>query len=120
MKVTVIDFGKDAVVYSIEGTTRNELENKLNLFFNSQGLPLKKDKGDEKVYEKGNIIVRILLGVFVKYFKVKLQIEESNGIFTVKMIRNMNYILSGGLAGMQASRKRFAEISDAFKSYFSS
>lgn len=119
MKATLVDFGKDAAVYTLEGTTRNELENKLNLFFTSQGLPLKKDTDNEKVYEKGNKIVRFLFGVFVKYFKVKLQIEESNGIFTVKMIRNMNIILSGGIAGINSSRKKFGELSEAFKTYFS-
>lgn len=119
MKATLVDFGKDAAVYRIEGATRNELENKLNLFFGSQDLPLKKDNGNEKIYEKGNKVVRVLFGVFVKYFKIKLEIEESNGLFTVKMIRNMNLVLSGGLAGIHASRKKFGEISDAFKTYFS-
>jgi len=119
MKATLIDFGKDAAVYTIDGATRNELENKLNLFFGSQDLPLKKDNGNEKIYEKGNKFVRFLFGVFIKYFKVKIQIEESSGTFTVKLIRDMNLILSGGLVGLNASRKKFGEISDAFKMYFS-
>lgn len=118
MQATLVDFGDDSVVYNITGGTREELENKLNLFFSSENLPLKSDNGDEKVYQKGNKTLRILLGVFVKYFKLAVSIKQQDQLFSVRILRDMNLVLSGGLIGINKSRKEFSRISDAFKAYF--
>jgi hypothetical protein len=118
MQATLVDFAKDSVVYNITGATRSELENKLNLFFASEELPLKSDKGDEKTYQKGNKAMRVLFGVFVKYFKVNLSIKEQDGMFSVRILRDMNLVMSGGLVGIKKSRDRFNQLSDAFKVYF--
>ena len=118
MQTTLVDFGNDSVVYNITGTTREELENKLNLFFASESLPLKSDKGDEKIYQKGNKTLRVLLGVFVKYFKLAVSIKQQDEVFSVRILRDMNLVLSGGLIGINKSRKEFARISEAFKAYF--
>lgn len=119
MQITVADFGSESVVYNITQCTREELENRLNLFFASENLPLKSDSPDEKVYRRGNKTLRILLGVFVKYFKISVSIRHQNDLFSVRVVRDMNLILSGGLIGLKASRKEFARITDAFKVYFS-
>ena len=118
MQTTLVDFGNDSVVYNITGTTREELENKLNLFFASESLPLKSDKGDEKIYQKGNKTLRVLLGVFVKYFKLVVSIKQQDEVFSVRILRDMNLVLSGGLIGINKSRKEFARLSEAFKVYF--
>lgn len=119
MQTTLVDFGNDSVVYNITGTTREELENKLNLFFASENLPLKSDKGDEKIYQKGNKTLRVLLGVFVKYFKLAVSIKQQDEVFSVRILRDMNLVLSGGLIGINKSRKEFARLSESFKAYFS-
>ncbi len=119
MQTTLVDFGNDSVVYNITGTTREELENKLNLFFASESLPLKSDKGDEKIYQKGNKTLRVLLGVFVKYFKLAVSIKQQDEVFSVRILRDMNLVLSGGLIGINKSRKEFARLSESFKAYFS-
>ena len=118
MQATLVDFGNDSVVYNITGGTREELENKLNLFFSSENLPLKSDNGDEKVYQKGNKTLRVLLGVFVKYFKLAVSIKQQDQLFSVRILRDMNLVMSGGLIGINKSRKEFSRISDAFKAYF--
>lgn len=119
MQTTLVDFGNDSVVYNITGTTREELENKLNLFFASESLPLKSDKGDEKIYQKGNKTLRVLLGVFVKYFKLAVSIKQQDEVFSVRILRDMSLVLSGGLIGINKSRKEFARLSESFKAYFS-
>lgn len=118
MQTTLVDFGNDSVVYNISGITREELENKLNLFFASEHLPLKSDKPEEKVYQKGNKVLRGLLGVFVKYFKVVVSVRQQDDFFSVRLLRDMNLYMSGGLIGISKSRKEFARISEAFKAYF--
>ena len=118
MQAALVDFSNDTVVFNITDTTREELENKLNLFFSSESLPLKADSGDEKVYQKGNKVMRIVFGVFVKYFKLVVTIKQQDGLFSVKIFRDMSLVLSGWLIGINKSRKEFSRISDAFKAYF--
>lgn len=118
MQATLVDFGNDSVVYNFTGGTREELENKLNLFFASENLPLKSDNGDEKVYQRGNKTLRVLFGVFVKYFKIAVSIKQQDQLLSVRILRDMNLVMSGGLVGINKSRKEFARISDAFKAYF--
>ena len=85
MPATLVDFANDSVIYNITGITKAELENKLNLFFTSQELPLKSDDGNEKAYQKGNKVMRVLFGVFVKYFRVTVSIKEQDGLFSVRL-----------------------------------
>lgn len=118
MQATLVDFGKDSVVFNITGATRSELENKLNLFFASQDIPLKTDKGDEKIYQKGNKVMRILFGVFVKYFKIVATVKQQGDLISVRLVRDMGLAASGGLIGIKKSRDRFNELSEAFKAYF--
>ncbi len=118
MQATLVDFGNDSVVYNITGTTREELENKLNLFFASEKLPLKTEKGEEKTYLRGNKVLRVLFGAFVKYFKVVATVKQQDNLFSVRLLRDMNLAVSGGLIGINKSRKEFARLSEAFKAYF--
>ncbi len=118
MQATLVDFSNDTVVFNITGTSKEELENKLNLFFVSESLPLKKDNGDEKIYQKGNKVMRVLFGVFVKYFRIVVTIKQQGDLFSVRILRDMSLVMSGGLIGINKSRKEFARISDAFKVYF--
>lgn len=118
MKATLVDFSNDTVVYNITGTTRQELENKLNLFFASENLPLKAEKPDEKIYQRGSKVMRIILGVFVKYFKIVVTVKQQDELFSVRIFRDMNLMLSGGLIGIKKSRDEFNRISEAFKAYF--
>src|SRR5688572_13126403 len=117
MQATVVDFGNDSVVFNITGTTKAELDNKLNLFFAAEKLPFKSENGDERVYQRGNKAMRILFGVFVKYFRVVATVRQQNELFSVRLLRDMNLVLSGGLIGIAKSRKEFSRISDAFKAF---
>jgi len=118
MNCTVADFSKEFVVYNITGCSKAELENKINLFFTSENLTLKSDTPDEKIFQKGSKTMRILFGVFVKYFKVIVSIHNQGDMFSVKVFRDMNFFMSGGLIGIKAARKEFERINEAFKVYF--
>jgi hypothetical protein len=115
MTCTIVDFANDSIVYNITDCTKEELDNKLNLFFTSERFVRKSDTGTEKIFQRGNKIARILLGVFVKYFKVAVSVKSEGQLFSVRFKRDMNLALSGGLVGMAASRKEFARLTEAFK-----
>ena len=117
MQATVVDFAKDRVVYNNTGTSKEELENKLNLFFTSEGYKLKSAEGETHTYTKGNRVMRILFGAFVKYHKQSVIIKNEGELFSV-MLHKDSTGMSGGLIGMNQVKKEFARLSDAFKLYF--
>ncbi len=118
MTCKVIDFTKDTVVYHIIGASRAELDNSLTLFFSAENLRMVKDSADEKIFQKGSKIGRLLLGVFIKYFRLAVSVKQENDLFAVEVKRDMNLLASGGLVGLNAARKEFDRLNEAFKNYF--
>ena len=117
MQATVIDFAKDRVIYNMTGCTKEELDNKLNLFFTSEGYTLKSAEGETHTYTKGNRVLRLLLGAFVKYHKQSVIIKNEGELFSV-MLHKDSTGMSGGLIGMNQVKKEFARLAEAFKAYF--
>jgi len=117
MKATVVDFAKDRVIYNITGCTKDELDNKLNLFFTSEGYKLKKAEGEIRMYEKGNRILRILFGAFVKYHKQSVTVRNEGELYSL-LLNKESSGMSGGLIGMNQVKKEFARLTEAFKVYF--
>lgn len=118
MQVSVVDFAKDRVVYNITQCTREELMNKLNLFFTSEGYKQSSTEGDTTYYTKGNRVLRLLFGAFVKYHKQSLNVKQEGDLFSVMLHKDSSGI-SGGLIGMTQVKKEFARLAEAFKAYFS-
>lgn len=119
MQVNVVDFAKDRVIYNMTGCTKEELENKLNLFFTSEGYMLKSNEGEIYTYTKGNRVMRLLFGAFVKYHKQSVVIKNEGELFSV-MLQKDSTGMSGGLIGMNQVKKEFARLAEAFKAYFNS
>jgi hypothetical protein len=118
MQATVVDFAKDRVIYNITGCTKEELDNKLNLFFTSEGYKLKSTNSEVRTYEKGNRVMRILFGAFVKYHKQAVTIKHDGSLFSLLLQKDSSG-MSGGLIGMNQVKKEFARLAEAFKTYFS-
>ena len=118
MHTTIADAAKDRVIFNITGTTREEIENKLNLFFTSQGYTPKPVAGELHTYTKGSRIMRMLFGAFVKYHKQSVTLRNQGDLFSLMLAKESTGI-SGGLIGMNQATKEFARLSDAFKEYFS-
>ncbi len=118
MQASVVDFAKDRVIYNITGCTKEELDNKLNLFFTSEGYKLKSAEGETNTYTKGNRVMRILFGAFVKYHKQSIVVKNEGELYSV-MLHKDSSGMSGGLIGMNQVKKEFARLSDAFKVYIS-
>jgi hypothetical protein len=117
MQATVVDFAKDRVIYNFTNCTKEELDNKMNLFFTSQGYTLKSSEGESSSYTKGNRVLRLLLGAFVKYHKQTVIIKNQGDLFSV-LLQKDSTGMSGGLIGMNQVKKEFARLSEAFREYF--
>lgn len=119
MQATVVDFAKDRIIYNITGCTKEELDNKLNLFFTSEGYTLKSAEGETHTYTKGNRVLRLLFGAFVKYHKQSVSVKNEGALYSV-MLHKDSSGMSGGLIGMNQVKKEFARLIEAFKTYFAS
>lgn len=117
MKFAIVDFSQSKIVYNFSSCTRSELENKLNLFFVSEGYKQNKQKADGIVFDKGNRVLRILLGAFVSYHRIFVGIKEEPASYTVELRRESSG-MSGGLIGMRQVRKEFSRLTEAFRTYF--
>lgn len=56
--------------------TREQLDNAIILFFTNQGYVMKKEGNDMMTFTKGNRVLRILFGAFVKYHKISIGLEQ--------------------------------------------
>ena len=117
MQITLADSATDRNIYNITGCTKEELDNKMNLFFTSEGYRLKSAEGEIRTYEKGNRVLRLLFGAFVKYHKQSVTIKSQNDRFSLLLMRDSTG-MSGGLIGMNQVKKEFARLTEAFKVYF--
>lgn len=119
MQISIADSAADRVIYNISGCTIQELDNKLNLFFTSQGYHVKPTTGEIRTYEKGSRVLRMLLGAFVKYHKQSVTVKPNGDQFQLLLQRDSTG-MSGGLIGMNQVKKEFGRITEAFKTYFNS
>ncbi len=117
MQIKLTDSAPDRNIYNISGCTKDGLDNKLNLFFSSEGYKLKVNDPETKTYEKGNRILRLLFGAFVKYHKQSVIIKPNGHDFQVMLLKDSTG-MSGGLIGMNKAKKEFARLSQGFMNYF--
>ena len=118
MQATVVDFAKDRVVYNFTGCTKEEIDNKLNLFFTSEGYKYRGEKDNGKIYTKGNKTLRVILGAFWKYFRVYVAVKNEKDLYSVMVQKDASGLM-GGAIGMNQVRKEFARLTESFKAYFS-
>jgi hypothetical protein len=118
MQATLVNAAPDRIVLNITGCSKDELENKLNLFFTSEGYKLKSAVGEGRTYEKGNRVLRILFGAFAKYHKQSVTIKNNGNLFSLMLLKDSTG-MSGGLIGMNQVKKEFTRLSEALKVYFS-
>jgi len=116
MNFSVVDFGSDRLVCNVTNCSKQELDNKLNLFFSSQGYKVKSDAPDNKVFKKGNKTMRILFGAFAKYYQFSVATKSQDNVIGVQLLKDSSG-MSGGLIGMKQVKKEFERIQEAFKSY---
>jgi hypothetical protein len=85
-------------VYS--GIGAEDLAMKVSQKLTAAGYSIKEGKPGDAVYEKGNRVMRILFGAFVKYFKFGVRVEDGgNGTLKVR-VHKLTSGMSGGLIGV--------------------
>lgn len=80
------------------------------------GYKLSPDKPGALTYEKGNRVLRILFGAFVKYFKFNIIINTNEqGELVVNLLKQTSGI-SGGLIGMNQVKNEMTRLGNLLQS----
>lgn len=87
-----------------------ELAQKLDAMFKADGYILVEGQANNATYEKGNRVMRILFGAFVKYFKFNRTITlNPDQTITVNFAKQTSG-MSGGLIGMNQVKNELIRI----------
>lgn len=87
------------------------MDKKIDQLLVSSGYSLKEGKIGHAVYAKGNRVMRILFGAFVKYFKFTIVTGGSSDSEEIKLaVRQESSGMSGGLIGMNQVKKELTRL----------
>ncbi|WP_109435603.1 MULTISPECIES: hypothetical protein [Aquimarina] len=87
---------------------------KVHELLQSHGYTLIQGNDANGMYEKGNRVLRILLGAFIQYFKFQIKTVENAEHLEVTVSRETSG-MSGGLVGMNQVKKEMQAIEETFK-----
>lgn len=105
----------DFFVHEYSGTDMSTLIRKVEDMMAGAGYKHIEGAGTNSVYEKGNRIMRILFGAFVKYFKFAVQLkQDENGAHELKVTKHSSGI-SGGLIGISQVKKELKRLAELMR-----
>jgi hypothetical protein len=81
----------------------------------ARGYEIKEGNPQDGVYERGNRVVRILLGAFHKYFKFGVRVEQgTEGTLKVR-VHKLTSGFSGGLIGVNQVKNELKGLAEALQ-----
>lgn len=102
-------FSKNEFIHTYSGVNEDGLRAKSEDLLLDLGYKVKEENLGLITYEKGNRVLRIVLGAFYKYFKFQVSVEEEQE-FTKLIVRTETSGMSGGLIRNEPSKKRSSSV----------
>lgn len=107
---------KQEVIHVYSGTTKEELSQLLHEKLLEAGYQMKEGDLGNGTYSRGNRVMRILFGAFVKYFIFQFAVYAAeNNEVKVRVIKGTSG-MAGGLIGVSQVKKEFARLADMLQS----
>jgi len=94
-------------VYS--GISKGDLDKKIDKLFLSSGYKMKEGQVGKASYVKGNRVLRILFGAFVKYFKFHIETTKNSDAVKVTVGKETSG-MSGGVIGINQVKKELKHL----------
>ena len=95
--------------YILSGANIDSVHQTFTNILAELGYEEKSTDWQKTVYSKGNRVLRLLLGVFIKYNKVEVSFSNAGETVTA-IINNASSGFSGGVIGMVQTTKEFKKI----------
>lgn len=96
-------------------SSKEGLDQKIDQLFISQGYKLAGGQNGQRIYEKGNRTLRILLGAMIKYYKVGVQTTVTAPSEIKCEVRSQSSGMSGGLIGMNQVKNEMRSLFTIFQ-----
>jgi len=106
----------DKAIYVFKNTNKDALGDKINEYLIKEGYQIEQGNKVIGVYGKGNKVMRILFGAFVKRFEWHVEINDINGSTGLIFTKNSKGY-AGGVIGVQQVKKEFSRIVELLKAY---
>jgi hypothetical protein len=100
------------VLHNFSGISAEDLAGQVNRKLVASGYSILQGNPNDAIYEKGNRVMRVLFGAFVKYFKFGVRIEDAGDGNLKVRVHKLTSGMSGGLIGMgqvKTELKRIAQ-----------
>ena len=105
---------KENFIHVYSGASENEILSEVDQLLRQQGYFLKNREAGNGTYEKGNRVLRILFGAFIKYFKLTLRSAVEDEEVKVEIMKTTSG-MSGGLIGMAQVKKELKHLEEIMK-----
>jgi hypothetical protein len=120
-KISIMGFNRnemstpDMFLHVYSGISKEELDRKVNELLTLWGYKMAGGQNGQLIYEKGNRVMRLLFGPFVKYFKISVQTIVTGPDELKCEIRTQSSGMSGGLIGMNQVKAEIQNLFNAFR-----
>lgn len=103
------------VLHVYQGIDAEKLGIEVAKVLASRGYELKEGNPQDGVFERGNRIIRLLLGAFHKYFKFGVRVEPGEGGILKVRVHKLTSGFSGGVIGMNQVKNELKGLAEALK-----
>jgi hypothetical protein len=105
----------DLFVHIYNDIQAAELENAITANMLSCGYIKESSVNGVIMFEKGNRVMRLLFGAFVKYFKFRITIGTRSQNETFAEVKKESSGMSGGLVGMNQTKNELNRLAESLK-----
>lgn len=105
----------DMFLHVYSNISKEELDQKIDQLLTTQGYKRAGGQNGQIIYEKGNRILRLLLGAFVKYSKISIQTTVAAPDEIKCELRSQTSGMSGGLIGMNQVKNEIRSLFTTFQ-----
>lgn len=101
--------GKHEARFVYNGVSSDDLTQKVDSLMKSEGYKLEAGQPGNAVYGKGNKVMRILFGAFVKRYAFRVQVENQGSDASLHFLKDGKGYM-GGAVGVSQVKKEFARM----------
>lgn len=105
----------DMFLHVYEESSKEALDQKIDQLLVSSGYKVAGGQNGQAIYEKGNRVLRILFGAFVKYSKISVQTIVTAPNEIKCELRSQSSGMSGGLIGMNQVKNEIRSLFTTFQ-----
>lgn len=110
---------KNTAIFKFSKLSQDELSGKLESFLQKKGYKLESGVPHEGTYGKGNKVMRVLFGAFVKRFEWKVGVVPVDG-YTELSINKSAKGYAGGVVGVNQVNNEFKSIVNSLTQFHAS